>query len=228
MGTVILAEPEGRGCMSAAHKTPSIQMFLPPETLKLLRIYQQNLPDELVMEEQMLILFSDMRDFTELVEQYPAQEVYQALHASMMLQAKLIHQFGGSINKFLGDGLLACFSGEHKARRAVRCVQQMMRDLPEQTQLPFRCQVGFGLHSGSVLFGIVGDDMRREFALIGDVVNTAARLCGLASGFQALATDAVWRELPDALRTEYLHPLGEKHFRGKKQVMEVYRVNVVA
>ncbi len=214
--------------MPTAQKKPSIQMFLPPETLKLLRDYRQNLPDELVLEEQMLILFSDMRGFTELVEQYPAQQVYRALHASMTIQARLIHRFGGSINKFLGDGLLACFSGEDKAQRAIACVRQIMRDLPDQAELPFRCQVGFGLHCGSVWFGIIGDDMRREFALIGDVVNTAARLCGLAGGFQALATAAVWRELPESLRAEYLDPLGEKHFRGKKRAMNVYRVNAHA
>jgi len=197
-------------------------MFLPPETLDMLAGYQGELPERLVLKQDMLILFSDMRGFTELSERVPAEDVYRVLHASMAVQARYVHRFGGSINKFLGDGLLACFSGEDKAQRAVRCVRALLRELSDQMDASLPCRVGFGMHSGQVLFGIIGDDARREFALIGDVVNTAARLCGLAESFQALATEAVYADLPEDWRREYLLPLGETSFRGKKERMHVY------
>ncbi|RMH61821.1 MAG: adenylate/guanylate cyclase domain-containing protein [Zetaproteobacteria bacterium] len=208
--------------MPATGNKPPIQMFLPPETLAMLASFQGELPDRLVLKQDMLVLFSDMRGFTELSERMPAEEVYRLLHASMELQARFVHRYGGSINKFLGDGLLACFSGEDKALRAVRCVRALLRALTPRAGRDAACRVGFGMHSGQVLFGIIGDDARREFALIGDVVNTAARLCGLARPFQALTTAAVFQALPEDVRCAYLRPQGKTAFRGKKERMDVY------
>ncbi len=103
--------------------------FLPKETMDMLNHYVGELPQDLAFEQTMSILFSDMRGFTALSEQYNPHKVYETINANLALQSKVIAEFDGSINKFLGDGLLACFSGEDRSLRAFKCVQKLLVDL---------------------------------------------------------------------------------------------------
>lgn len=210
--------------MTAKRRPPPIHMFLPPETVEMVMHYGSDFPPDLAFEEQMTVLFSDMRGFTELADQYRPREVYAAINASIALQTKLVRAHGGSVNKFLGDGLLACFSGEDHIPRAFACVLEMLRILPEQEGQRLPCRVGFGLHTGKVLFGILGDEERREFTVIGDVANTAARLCGLAGPFQALFTHEVLVALPEDTRKQFCERVGSQLMRGKKEPIEIYRI----
>ncbi|MDX8401496.1 MAG: adenylate/guanylate cyclase domain-containing protein, partial [Mariprofundaceae bacterium] len=99
----------------------------------------------------------------------------------------------------------------------------MLRELPEQADGPVRCGVGFGLHCGRVLFGLLGDEGRREFTVIGDVVNTAARLCGIAHPYQALLTEAVFARLPRQARRDCRF-LRSHRFKGKKAETAIYEL----
>ncbi len=205
-------------------RPPPIHMFLPPETVEMVMHYGSDFPPYLAFEEEMTVVFSDMRGFTELADRYAPQEVYRTINASLAVQTRLVREHGGSVNKFLGDGLLACFSGEGREARAVACVRELLRELPARAAGFLPCEVGFGVHSGKVLFGLLGDEKRREFTVIGDVPNTAARLCGIAGGFQALATDAVVSRLPEAERARCRF-LREHHFKGKMEAVGIYELN---
>ena len=207
---------------------PSIHHFLPPDAADMAAQYGPDFPDNFALEQEMIILFSDMRGFTECSESYAPHDVYASINASLAIQARLIHQHGGSVNKFLGDGLLACFSGEHMAQQLLDCLLELLVELPAHEGEHLPCGVGFGVHRGYVLFGLLGDKHRREFTVIGDVVNTAARLCGLASPFQALLTERVLSDVPDDVRRRYCRYLRRQPIRGKKQAVEIYEVKPVA
>jgi class 3 adenylate cyclase len=212
--------------MNSKQKPPTIHNFLPKETVEMLTRYGPNFPPDLAFEEEMTLLFSDMRGFTELAESYDPHEVYATLNASLGIQTQIVHTHGGSINKFLGDGLLAGFSGHGRSERAVNCVLEMLRVLPgcEGETLP--CRVGFSLHCGKVLLGLLGNDERREFAIIGDVANTAARLCGIAKPFQALISEDVANEIPSWMHQQYCTYLRPQIFKGKTKEIEIYEVKV--
>ena len=204
----------------------SIASFLPQETVEMLQNYEGELPHNLASEQQMTILFSDMRGFTALSEQYEPREIYETINASLSVQTKVIHEFGGSVNKFLGDGLLACFSGEDRSKRAFKCVQCLLEILAKREEekhlLP--CQLGFGLNDGRFLLGLLGDDTRREFTVIGDTVNTAARLCGIAEPFKALMTqDFVDNLHDDGLESQYAF-VERALFKGKRKAIRIYAV----
>ena len=210
------------------HLSLPVHMFLPRETVEMLKQYGADFPRDLALEQDMTILFSDMRDFTELAESYHPHEVYATINASLAIQVRSIHAHGGSINKFLGDGLLACFSGEGKSERALACVQELLKKLPEHEGEKLPCRVGFGIHSGRVLLGMLGDEERWEFTVVGDVANTAARLCGIAKPFQALLTESVISDLPREKSESccsYLHP---QMFKGKKHAIDIYQVDTEA
>ncbi|EAU53932.1 adenylate/guanylate cyclase domain-containing protein [Mariprofundus ferrooxydans] len=210
--------------MHSNHSTLPIQMFLPSETVELIAEYGSDFPHNLALEQDMTILFSDMRDFTELAERFEPREVYASINASIALQVKSVHAYGGSVNKFLGDGLLACFSGEGKSERAVACAAELLRVLPEHEGALLPCRIGFGINSGKIMFGVLGDAMRWEYTVVGDVANTAARLCGIAKPFQALVTESVFEDMSPASRQKYCSFLRPQMFKGKKHPVGIYEV----
>jgi class 3 adenylate cyclase len=207
-------------------KSPILNSFLPQETMDMVSAHKGELPQDLAFEQQMTILFSDMRGFTALSEQYNPHKVYETINASLALQSKCISAHGGSVNKFLGDGLLACFSGEDRSIRAFLCVQKLLLELKaldnDKAYLP--CHVGFGLNDGPVLFGLLGDSTRREFTVIGDTVNTAARLCGIAEPFKALMTQNFIDTLQDDEIREHYAFVEKALFKGKREAIRIYAI----
>lgn len=203
----------------------SLTSFLPKETVAMVKSLVGDIPPDLAFEQEMTILFTDMRDFTALSEAYDPREVYRTINASLAVQTKFIHAYGGSVNKFLGDGVLACFSGDDRCLRAFHCIQALLPVLERrECELDFLpCKVGFGLHDGHVLFGLLGDETRREFTVIGDTVNTAARLCGISEPFKALMTQNMIDGLPKRYEDEYAF-VERAIFKGKREAIRVYAI----
>jgi adenylate cyclase len=154
------------------------------------------------------VLFADLRDFTRLSETLTGEEVVALLndfHAGMVDE---VFAAGGTLDKYLGDGLMAYFGApvpqpDH-ADRAVRCALAMQTALArlngsnrERGRLQLR--MGIGLHSGSVILGDVGAARRREYTIIGDTVNVAARIEQLTKkyGTAILVSDETRRRTVD-------------------------------
>jgi class 3 adenylate cyclase len=124
------------------------------------------------------VLFLDVRGFTEFAERTAAQEVVACLNELYEAVVPVIERHGGHANKFVGDGLLAVFGApercaDHAARAlAAACdIAQLGRE-----GVGGRLRVGLGVNSGRVVAGTIGGGRRRDFTVIGDTVNTAARV----------------------------------------------------
>ena len=136
---------------------------------------------------EVTLLFSDIRGFTTLSETQPPEEVVAILNRYFTLQVEVIFRHGGSLDKFIGDAIMAFWGAplddpEH-ARHAVACALDMADAL-----LAFRNElgeagkgfdVGIGVHSGPAVVGLIGSERRREYTSIGDTVNLASRIEGL-------------------------------------------------
>jgi class 3 adenylate cyclase len=129
-------------------------------------------------EVEASVLVLDVRGFTEFAERAPAQEVVARLNQLYEAVVPVIESHGGHANKFVGDGLLAVFGAPERyadhAARALAAACEMARLVREGVGGEFR--IGVGVNSGRVVVGTIGGGGRRDFTVIGDPVNTAARV----------------------------------------------------
>jgi adenylate cyclase len=129
-------------------------------------------------EVEVTMMFIDVRDFTGFAERSSAPEVVATLNRLFECIVPLIHEHGGHVDKFVGDGLLAVFGAprrqEDHADQALAAAQEIDRAV--HSEMGGELEIGIGLNSGRVVAGNVGGAGRLEFSVIGDAVNVAARV----------------------------------------------------
>lgn len=175
--------------------------YVSPQILK--EIMAGNLSQDLGgTSKNVCVLFSDIRNFTAYCENRPPQEVISLLNEYFTEMTQAIHKHGGTLDKFIGDGIMAFFGApqalECAERSALETAQDMLVNLKRFNERlvargmdPIR--IGIGLNSGTVVIGHVGSAIRHEYTAVGDVVNTASRIEGLTKelGYPILCSRAV-------------------------------------
>lgn len=123
------------------------------------------------------LLYSDVRSFTEYSEGASPEEVVGFLNRIMTIQIECVARHAGDVDKLIGDAMLARFEGRDKERRAVAAAIDI-QSVVEGSGLPRG--VGVGVYTGRAISGPIGPEARRDYTVIGDAVNIAARLCAEA------------------------------------------------
>jgi adenylate cyclase len=182
------------------------------------------------------VLFSDIRNFTTLSERLSAHEVVEMLNAYFSRACEPILAQGGTVDKYIGDAVMALFGSPVKhpdhARRAVRAALgvaraaegfgQWMRERFPGKDLP-EFGVGIGLHTGEAVIGDIGTPKRRDFTAIGDTVNAASRLEGITKemGCRIVASEATVRSAGQGVVTGKSENVKVK---GKSEPIKVFEV----
>jgi adenylate cyclase len=176
------------------------------------------------------VLFGDLRDFTAASARLTAPEVVALLNEFHTRMVETIFACGGTLDKYLGDGLMVYFGApvaqaDHP-ERAVRCAVAMQAELAHLNTLRASrgepaLQMGIGIHTGEVVVGDIGHPRRREYTVIGDPVNVAARLQVLTKTEHApiLVSASTRRRLPGTLP---MVAAGTIAVRGKPEPLDVY------
>lgn len=180
--------------------------------------------------QEVTVLFSDIRGYTALSEKLTAEQMISLLNEYFQEMTAEVFRFEGSLDKFIGDALLAVFGSPFKGPddpdRALQCalaMQEKLRRMNEEWERRGHpvIQMGIGLCTGVAALGMVGSDQRMEFTVIGDVVNTASRLCSAAAPGQILASKATLAKAQAPFRAKELEPL---KLKGKEKAFEVVEV----
>ncbi|HXB20805.1 MAG TPA: adenylate/guanylate cyclase domain-containing protein [Candidatus Solibacter sp.] len=181
-------------------------------------------PSAISERTSMAILFSDVRQFSNFAETRDPEVVIQLLNQVLSIQAEIVKKHGGDIDKFVGDALIAWFSGNDRCLRAINAANEMLTAL----QLTFGgeagTRIGVGIHVGEVVVGSIGSSARKDYTAIGSVVNMAARLCSNAQPGQVLVSEAVTSEVGG---TVYLNPLPPISLKGFSGAVPVFDATVV-
>jgi len=207
----------------------NLSRFLPSEVAS--AIATGSTPLQLGGERaEITVLFADVASFTTFAESAPPEKVVAFLNELFGVMTEVVFRHGGTVDKFIGDCVMALFgapsaSTDHAAR-ALAAAEDMHRFVeaasPEwREKYGVQAQLAIGVASGSVLVGNLGSSTRMEYTAIGDVVNVAARLEGLARAGQTLLTRDTALRAGDAFDVA---SLGEHPLRGKKQSVEVMEV----
>ncbi len=169
----------------------------------------------------MTVLFSDIRGFTAFSENVAPSDVVEMLNTMLKVQADSVVDHGGDIDKFVGDELMAVFHGDDAELRAVRCAVQLVEAVEGASV--HGLAVGVGISSGDVIYGAIGHEDRMDFTVIGDVVNTGARLCSAASGGEIIVTSQVRAACAEVADLQF--EAGDAlDLKGKAEPLENFRV----
>ena len=210
------------------------------ETDRVRRMFAQYTSDAVVEEilrtgavvltgekREVTVLFADLRNFTSFAETHAAEEVMRQLNQVLGRLADVVLEYGGTLDKFLGDGLMAVWGApvrhEDDALQAVLAALKMVNEVAEVNAMrpgeaPF--ELGVGLNTGVVLAGSIGSARRTEYTCIGDAVNVASRLCALAAPGWVLLGETTARAVSDDIAIETLEPVRVK---GKAQPVPLFR-----
>jgi class 3 adenylate cyclase len=172
------------------------------------------------------VLFSDIRNYTTRSEAMTPEQVIQFLNRYFEEVVGRIHEHGGSVTSFIGDGIMAMFGAPNSlskpcddafaaAREMLEHVDQLNERLAAEGERPF--EIGIGLHAGEAVIGHVGSSARHDYTAIGDAINVASRIEGLSkeAGFRVICSRAVAERLSDGAA---LAPLGPMAIKGHTPV----------
>jgi class 3 adenylate cyclase len=184
--------------------------------------------------KRVYVLFSDLRGFTSMTEKIKPEETVEILNKMFTGMEEVITQNGGDINKYIGDAIMAYFrrpyGNEGEAAKMVLRTAMRMQDRFEIMNQSFKVAysqplsigLGIGITAGEAIMGNLGSVNRMEFTLIGDTVNMASRLCGVAKHGQVLVNEEMSQAAKDFFDFSPLPPMAIK---GKSQMQTPYAVN---
>jgi adenylate cyclase len=181
-------------------------------------------------KREVTILFSDVRGFTLMAERLEPTEVVATLNAYFSCMIDVIYHYEGTLDKFLGDGIMCIFGApieqpDH-AIRAAKTALAMKQALKEFNVRQLQhgkhtLEVGVSLNTGDAVVGNVGSEKRVEYTAIGDNVNLAARLQAIAKGGQILVSESTYQAIKNVAKVDKLTPVKIKGKVGEVQIYEL-------
>lgn len=179
------------------------------------------------------IMFLDIRNFTRFSEKRAPDEVIDYLNYIFTHLIDIVNEHNGMINKFLGDGFMAVFGaplsdGSNDVKNAVDASREILRKvefLNQEGKIP-ETSIGIGLHTGKAMTGNVGSETRKEYTIIGDVVNLASRVEQLNKQFgtKLLVTQAVYDDIKETIPGKHLSSIQVK---GREEPVDVYELDKI-
>jgi adenylate cyclase len=212
-----------------AQARASFERFLPRQVVDhILRS-----PDAIKLggvRQMVTALFADIRNFTSLSENCTPEVIVNLLNHYFSMVSEIIFRHGGTLDKYIGDGLLALFGapyvGELDAVQAVRAAIEIQRAMVSFNEKQFtqnlpQIAVGIGINTGQAIVGYIGSETRLDYTAIGDTINTTSRLQNLAQPGQIVISENTMQVLDESF---ILKPLGTERLKGRNANLRIAEV----
>jgi two-component system sensor histidine kinase ChiS len=216
---------------AAQGMTPSISPFIPKEFLSILHkstAMELHLGDHI--KQDMTIFFSDIRQFTDLSEHLTPEESFKFINSYLARIVPVITEHGGFVDKYIGDAILALFPQEKGADMAVRTAIAIQEKILEYNTHRAKCgyrslSMGIGLHTGTLMVGVVGVEDRMQNTVISDAVNLASRLESITKVFNVsmAISEETFKNLEDPGSYMYRF-IGKVRVKGKLEPVSVFEI----
>jgi len=214
--------------LSFEEKLAKIQRYLPKDLTQKILAQRDKIEGE---RKQVTVMFCDMEGFTSLTEKLGSEEMYSIMDQVYEILIHKVHDYEGTVNELTGDGVMALFGApialEDAPQRAIRSALAIHQEInkfsdriKQEKGIPtFKMRIG--IHTGPVIVGTLGNDLRVEFKAVGDTVNLASRMEGLAEPGTTYVTEDTFKLTEGFFRFE---ALGEKKIKGKEEPAKIYQV----
>jgi adenylate cyclase len=177
--------------------------------------------------QRITLLFADVRGFTTMAEKMKPREAVEVLNEFFARMTNVIFQHDGTLDKYLGDGLMALFGApfalQNDAEAAVRAAVDMQKSLAELNIISSKppLNIGIGIHTGEAVVGFLGTERRMDYTAIGDTVNVASRLTSQAGPGQIVISSATHAQLGREISCCQLSAM---KLKGRAEPIEVHEV----
>jgi class 3 adenylate cyclase/tetratricopeptide (TPR) repeat protein len=215
--------------LSFDEKLSKIQKYLPKGLTEKILAQRDRIEGE---RKQVTVMFCDIVGFTSLSERIGPEEAYAIMDKVYEIMIHKVHDYEGTVNEMTGDGIMALFGApialEDANQRAIRSALAIHREITKFSNKqrqgrenipPIKMRIG--IHTGLVVVGTLGNDLRVEFKAVGDTVNLASRMEELAESGTTYVTEDTFKLAEGFFRFE---SLGEKDIKGKEKPIRVYRL----
>jgi adenylate cyclase len=181
---------------------------------------------------EIVVVFCDLRNFTPFAESSEPEEVMGVLKEYHATLGRLIHEFGGTLERFTGDGLMVffndpvpCADGASRAVRMAIAMRDQVRELAQGwSRRGHDLGLGIGVAQGFATLGTIGFEGRSDYAAVGSVTNLAARLCAEAGAWEVLVTQRVMTETEDIAACT---SVGELSLKGFSRPVRTFQVTAL-
>ena len=229
--TFALIDRSGIERMEKQQAETMLSRYLSPDVVK--EVLRNPINTQLMVRRvKITVLFSDIRGFTSFSEKLDPEEVVELLNMYLTAMTEIIFRYGGTVDKFEGDAILAFFGApkpyEDQGERAVRTAIEMRDRLTElqkvwKEKTNVLLRIGVAIHSGEVMVGNIGSRHRMDYTVIGDTVNLAARLQDLTKTLDAtILISGTTRSMVSHMC--HFRELGTVEVRGRQQAVEICEV----
>jgi class 3 adenylate cyclase/tetratricopeptide (TPR) repeat protein len=209
-------------------KINKIQRYLPKGITEKILSQRNKIEGE---RKQVTVMFCDLVEFTSLVENLGPEDAYNMMDQIYEILIHKVHDYEGTVNEMTGDGVMALFGApvalEDAPQRAIRSSLAIHREMTKFSDRLKRelkdvppIKMRIGIHTGPVVVGSLGNDLRVEFKAVGDTVNIASRMENMAQPGTTYTTEDTFKLTEGLFRFE---GLGQQMIKGKQEPINVYR-----
>ena len=204
-----------------------MQKFVSPITRKMIKRYLFSNDQSVTSQHrEVALLFSDVRDFSGFSQRHDPETVVKVINIYLDLQARIVEQHYGAVDKFMGDQVMAVFEGVNRNANLINAAVEIQKainnlNLQRKKRNQEILTVGIGINIGDAVIGNIGSKDRMDYTVVGDVVNLASRFCDVAKSGQIITSTVLFKRIKPHYPAVNLGSIKIKGRDGAVEICEI-------